>query len=120
MSIRLESHWFISRVYSTAMGANLIKLFFNHYDRNPRLFEGSICDVEELKKMRGRKMRLIEVDGVMVSKIGGPSGIGLWPFDGAKQYYNWASCKHVIEGIKRYAVSELMELFAGLILVDRC
>lgn len=106
MSIRLENHWFISRVYSKAMAQNLLRVLFSHYDRTPDLFEDPNAPtapfMPELKRQRkARNVRLKKLDEQMVSRFGGPQHIGLWPFSGADEYYHWASPKHVIKGIKR-------------------
>jgi predicted alpha/beta-fold hydrolase len=106
MSIKLETHWFISRVYSKAMASNLVKLVFRHYDKNPELFDAPGSATAEwmpiLKKMRYRSNRLKEVDQYMVSRFGGPQGIGLWPFeDGADGYYKWASPDSTIATVQR-------------------
>ena len=104
MSTTLEDHWFTSRVYSSAMGTNLMRMFFIHYDRNPALFKEFGGHLERLREMRGgKRVRLKKVDEVMVSQIGGPRGIGAWPFKGADEYYSWASAKGYIESVKRYA-----------------
>lgn len=110
MSIKLEHHWFISRVYSKAMAQNLLRLTFHHYEQNPDMFEAKDAPTAEymsiLKEIRagkrdGGKIRLKQVDQNMVSRFGGPQGIGLWPFSGADAYYEWASPKNVIHGIRR-------------------
>lgn len=113
MSIKLESHWLISRIYSTAMAQNLLRVFFSHYDANPGIWEdegkagvnveGWNKCLEGLKvlRKRGKGVRLKEVDEFMVSKIGGPRGEGLWPFKGADEYYDWAGSYNKVKGIKR-------------------
>jgi len=110
MSVKLETHWFISRVYSKAMAANLMRVVFTHYDKNPALFDDPESATAEwmpkLKAMRNRGNRLKQVDQYMVSRFGGPQGIGLWPFeDGADGYYKWASPNSTIAGVKRWAAS---------------
>ena len=101
MTIKLETHWFISRVYSPAMGKNLVTLFFKSYDQRPEVFEGSDCGVEVLKGMRSKASKLKAVDDVMVARVGGPKGIGTFPFPSADEYYAWASPKQVLNGVKR-------------------
>ncbi|ORX34833.1 Alpha/Beta hydrolase protein [Kockovaella imperatae] len=113
MSYKLEHHWFISRVYSRAMGLNLINLFFKHYGANPKIWEKSQrlagkvnigveeSVLEKLKTMRKGGFTLKVVDDYMVSKIGGPLGIGAWPFQDAYAYYEWASPKKVVDKVKR-------------------
>ena len=110
MSVKLETHWFISRVYSKAMATNLMRVVFMHYDKNPAMFDHPDSATAEwmpyLKKMRYRGNRLKQVDQYMVSRFGGPQGIGLWPFeDGADGYYKWASANSTISGVKRYVSS---------------
>ncbi|ORY25059.1 Alpha/Beta hydrolase protein [Naematelia encephala] len=104
MSIKLETHWFTSRVYSRAMAQNLLRVFFTHYDRNPAIWDtvdSPVRDcVPQLKKMRKEAVTLKQVDELMTSKIGGPLGVGLWPFAGADEYYKWASPNSLIGGIK--------------------
>lgn len=79
-----------------------MRVFFRHYDRNPAIFKGSGGYVEELLTMRGKNVRLRAVDDALTSQIGGPRGIGLWPFTGADEFYHWGSAKHVINGVRVY------------------
>lgn len=106
MSVRLESHWFISRVYSKAMAQNLLGVLFRHYDRTPEIFDDPNAPtapfMNDLKRLRkDSNVRLKKIDEVMVSRFGGPQNIGLWPFNGADEYYKWASPSQVISGVKR-------------------
>jgi predicted alpha/beta-fold hydrolase len=107
MSLKLENHWFITPVYSRAMAGNLLRVLFSHYDRDPAIFDNPDSPaaeyMERLKRLRKqRKVTLKEVDQVMVSRFGGPQGIGLWPFSGADAYYDWASPNRFISSIKRW------------------
>ncbi len=120
MSITLENHWFKSRVYSRSMGTNLLRLFFKHYDRNSGVFWDVEDSVEGLRGMRGRGVTLKGVDEWMVSKVGGPRGIGLWPFGSADEYYEWASPKTVLQGVKRRAGFLLDLLQPELIYPGHC
>jgi predicted alpha/beta-fold hydrolase len=117
MSIKLETHWFISRVYSRAMAGNLLRLVFHHYDKDPEVFDNPgaptaphMATLKEMRRKGGRRLK--EVDQHMVSRFGGPYGIGLWPFDGADAYYSWASPKNVIDGVKRYV--KRCHVFSGM------
>ncbi|OXG51937.1 anon-23da protein [Cryptococcus neoformans] len=107
MSHKLEDDWFTARVYSSTLGRNVLRLFFKAYDQNPAVFE--VLDspireyIEELKverKNQGARSRLRRIDDLLVSKIGGPRGIGAWPFPSAKEYYDWASPTHVLRGVR--------------------
>ncbi|KAK8845607.1 hypothetical protein IAR55_006323 [Kwoniella newhampshirensis] len=107
MSHRLENDFLIARIYSSALGKNVLKLFFRAYESNPAIFEAEDSPVrdclEDLKRQRknmGIGSRLRKADDMMVSKIGGPRGIGAWPFPSAKEYYEWASPKNVLQGVK--------------------
>ncbi|OCF36347.1 anon-23da protein [Kwoniella heveanensis BCC8398] len=107
MSHKLEHDFFTSRVYSSALGKNVLNLFFKAYDANPAIFEADDSLVKEhlpdLKQQRasmGMSSRLRQVDEVMVCKIGGPRGIGAWPFKGAEEYYKWASPRNLLGGVK--------------------
>lgn len=104
MSVRLETHWFISRVYSRAMALNLFKVVDRHYATSPHLFDKGPMEqfmprIKALKRRRGTTLK--QVDEVLTSKIGGPREIGLWPFKGADEYYAWASPKDLISNIRR-------------------
>ncbi|CAD6576958.1 MAG: hypothetical protein TREMPRED_001829 [Tremellales sp. Tagirdzhanova-0007] len=101
MSDVLENHWFISRVYSQAMATNILRMFSAHYDRDPKMYKNGHPALEELNQMRGRGVRLKAVDEHLASKVGGPSGIGLWPFNSADEYYDYASPYKLIHGVKR-------------------
>lgn len=105
LSHSLEDGWFSSRVYSSALGVNLMKMFFRNYDANPALFEdpknSRVHDVmHEFRRLRdmGSKIRLYMVDEFLTSRVGGPSAP--WPFNGFQEYYNYASSHKVIHNIK--------------------
>ncbi|WVR03567.1 hypothetical protein IAU60_000559 [Kwoniella sp. DSM 27419] len=107
MSHKLEHDWFTSNVYSSTLGKNVLRLFFKAYDANPALFESDrslVRDtIETLKihrKNMGSKTRLRRIDDLMVCKIGGPTGIGAWPFNDAGEYYEWASPRRLLHGVK--------------------
>ena len=104
MSDVLENHWFISRVYSRAMATNIVRMFSAHYERNPEMFKNGHPALERLHHMRGSGVRLIAVDDCLTAQVGGPSGIGLWPFKSADEYYDYASPYKLIHGVKRYVV----------------
>ena len=77
-----------------------------HYNANPGLFDNPDSPtapyMDTIKKMSKKGgVRLKQVDQVMVSRFGGPQGIGLWPFSGADAYYDWASPRKLIHGVKR-------------------
>ena len=106
MSVKLENHWFITPVYSRAMASNLMRVLFSHYDKDPTVFDHPDAPTAEymdrLKQLRKKgKPTLKTVDQLMVSKFGGPSGIGLWPFPSADEYYDWASPNRFISAIQR-------------------
>nr|ODN87572.1 anon-23da protein [Cryptococcus depauperatus CBS 7841] len=106
MSYKLENDWFIARVYSSALAKNVLRLFFRAYDQTPSLFDQSpriapyLSELKKQRKNMGRRSRLKNADDFLISKIGGPEGIGAWPFLGAKEYYDWASPRNVISGVK--------------------
>ncbi|KAL7418672.1 hypothetical protein Q5752_006355 [Cryptotrichosporon argae] len=107
MSRRLEEGWLRPRVYSRALGLNLLRLFRRHYDANPALFKRADSPVRHLLGVladmdRGTlgPVRLKKVDEVMVTKLGGPHGEGAFPFDTADDYYNWASPNKVIHDVQ--------------------
>ncbi|WVQ80965.1 hypothetical protein IAT38_003072 [Cryptococcus sp. DSM 104549] len=107
MSHKLENDWFTARVYSSSLGKNVLRLFFRAYDKTPELFNapGSLVrdhikQLEEQRKTMGVSSRLRNVDDVMVCKIGGPTGIGAWPFPSAQEYYEWASPRRLIGNVK--------------------
>jgi predicted alpha/beta-fold hydrolase len=119
---RLETGWFSSRVYSSAMGQNLARtvgrhvapeIFLTEAERAkaPLLAEKSDLttpwpdlarDVIRLKN-KGRKLRLREFDDVITSKIGGlrKDEGGCFPFKDADDYYEHASSKPFIKGVRR-------------------
>lgn len=104
LSHALEDGWFSSRVYSAALGRNLLKMFFRNYDANPEMFERSDSrikdDIPELRRMQkmGGKVRLRMVDNVMVRHIGGPSPP--WPFKDAWAYYAYAGSHQLLHNVK--------------------
>ncbi|BEI82219.1 hypothetical protein CcaverHIS002_0300870 [Cutaneotrichosporon cavernicola] len=103
LSHALEDGFFSSRLYSRALGANLIKLFFRHYERNPRMWEENerLKDcVPAMKNLRsmGNDVRLKMVDEVLVSNVGGPRPP--WPFNSADDYYQYAGSHQLIHNIK--------------------
>ncbi|KIR31098.1 anon-23da protein [Cryptococcus deuterogattii MMRL2647] len=107
MSHKLENDWFTARVYSSTLGRNVLRLFFKAYDQNPAVFNAPdspirehIEELKEERKNQGMGSRLRRIDDLLVSKIGGPRGIGAWPFPTAKEYYDWASPTHVLSNIK--------------------
>lgn len=103
LSHALEDGWLSSRLYSRALAGNLIKLFFRHYKRNPRMWEESeklrdtVPAMKKLKAM-GKDVRLIMVDEVFTSRAGGPHPP--WPFEGAQAYYKYAGSHQLIHNIK--------------------
>ncbi|KAK6905284.1 anon-23da protein [Kwoniella mangroviensis CBS 8886] len=107
MSHKLDHDWFHSRVYSSALGQNVLKLFFKAYDANPPIFDADDSPVKEFmdelkvqKNNMGSHTRLRKVDDLMVCKIGGPRNIGVWPFKDAEEYYQWASPKRLISRVR--------------------
>ncbi|ODN79060.1 anon-23da protein [Cryptococcus wingfieldii CBS 7118] len=107
MSHKLENDWFTARVYSSTLGKNVLRLFFRAYDRNPAIFDdadsplaGHMGELKKLRKEAGSRTRLRAVDDVLTCKIGGPRGIGAWPFESAAEYYAWASPSNVLSGVK--------------------
>lgn len=104
LSHALEDGWFSSRVYSRALGQNLIRLFFKHYNQNQALWQSPqspirdrIPDMLALKKL-GSKVRLVTVDEVMVTRTGGPQPP--WPFKSALDYYTYAGSHQLIHNIR--------------------
>ncbi|WVQ76121.1 hypothetical protein IAR50_005764 [Cryptococcus sp. DSM 104548] len=107
MSHKLENDWFTARVYSSTLGKNVLRLFFRAYDKNPALFDSAdsplaeyVPELKKLRKKAGSKMRLRGVDDVLTCKIGGPRGIGAWPFPSAAEYYAWANPSKVLRSVK--------------------
>jgi len=104
MSHALEDGWFSSRVYSSALGQNLLRMFFRAYDSNPGVFDAddSRCKdvIEDLRRLRkmGNKVRLRMVDDLLVCRVGGP--IKPWPFANAQAYYEYASSDKLIHNVK--------------------
>lgn len=109
MSDKLENDFVTRTIYSAAMAQNLLRLFFNHYDRDPRVFDGEeshikpfISRLQDMKRgKRGVKVTLKRVDDIMVSKIGGPAKERMWPFRDADEYYKWACPKEWMWNVKR-------------------
>ncbi|CAK9783619.1 unnamed protein product [Cutaneotrichosporon oleaginosum] len=103
LSHALEDGWLSSRLYSRALAHNLIKLFFRHYDRNPLMWEQNAqlkeC-VPAMKHLRslGKDVRLKMVDEMFTARAGGPRPP--WPFDGAKEYYEYAGSAQLIHNIR--------------------
>jgi predicted alpha/beta-fold hydrolase len=104
LSHALEDGWFSSRVYSRALGQNLIRLFFRAYDANPELFEADdsrckdvIQDMRDLRKL-GAGVRLKKVDDVLTTLVGGPSPP--FPFKNADAYYAYAGSHQLIHNVK--------------------
>lgn len=88
------------------MAQNLLRLFFNHYDKNPKVLGGDHSPVKELiptivRMRKKRGLGLKDIDQVMTSQLGGPRGMGLWPFKDADEYYEFASPTNVIAGVRR-------------------
>lgn len=52
---------------------------------------------------KGRHLRLIHFDDLMTAKVGGlhQDKGGVFPLDGSKGYYEWASCNRFVEGVRR-------------------
>jgi predicted alpha/beta-fold hydrolase len=120
---RLETGWFSSRVYSSAMGKNLCRTIGRHVvpdqfvskeerARNPALMESApklqtpypelAQDIIRLKR-KGRHIRLKDFDNIITSKIGGlgKDDGGVFPFKDADDYYRNASSKVFIQHIRR-------------------
>lgn len=108
MSAHLESGILIPFIYSRALGDNLRTLYIALHKKYPGVLDNPKApqarnfhdNLAKLMKM-GSGVRLKAVDDIMVSQIGGPWGVGLWPFDGAAEYYAWASPSNLIHGVKR-------------------
>ncbi|KAL1412997.1 hypothetical protein Q8F55_000746 [Vanrija albida] len=104
LSHALEDGWFSSRVYSNALGSNLVRLFFSHYDKDPAMWEREDSPLKhlipELKRLRGlgRDLRLKMVDDVMTSQLGGPHPP--FPFANADEYYRYAGSHQLIHNIQ--------------------
>lgn len=104
LSHALEDGYLSSRLYSRALGQNLMRLFFKHYNAKKPLWESEqspvrdcIPELQRLKKA-GRKLRLIAVDDVMVTRAGGPQPP--WPFKSAMDYYEYAGSHQLIHNIR--------------------
>lgn len=104
MSHALEDGFFKSRIYSAALGQNLIRMFFRNYDANPDIYEApesrvkdAIPELKELRKL-GSKVRLKQVDNVLTTKCGGP--LGAFPFPDADAYYRYAGTDQHIHNVK--------------------
>lgn len=122
MSRKLDATWFSRNVYSKAMGQNILNIY-RRIMRSPppsaaltpsstrpsspsqaatwvhpiarpdsRLFK----HVDTLAKMKRPLLR--EIDECIVREVGGNTPP--FPFESAESYYEWASPKHKIEGIK--------------------
>lgn len=126
MSRRLDATWFSRNVYSKAMGQNILNIYRRILGSPPpaaaltpsstrppspsdpradgkdwvhpigrpdsRLFK----HVETLAKMKRPLLR--EIDECVVREVGGNSPP--FPFPSAEAYYEWASPKHRLPGIK--------------------
>ena len=128
MSIKLQDHWFTRTVYSKAMAHNLVKLFYRHYEPRPETFDSmtvkmaaqgrdegaegkarvqrhsefkkhGIPAMEKLRKKGGLTLR--DVDDVLTASLGGPPSEGEFPFNGAKEYYEWASPYKLLHNVQR-------------------
>ncbi|KAG8849874.1 hypothetical protein FRB91_009555 [Serendipita sp. 411] len=96
-SERLEGNWFSRRVYSSAMGGNLLRLYKSHA-HSIETFEGSHALKIHSKVLSLESPKLIDIDHVLVSQTGGASPN--WPFPSALEYYRHASSDGVLPGIK--------------------
>lgn len=125
MSRKLDATWFSRNVYSKAMGQNILNIY-RRIMRSPppsaaltpsstrpsspsqaatwvhpiarpdsRLFK----HVDTLAKMKRPLLR--EIDECIVREVGGNTPP--FPFESAESYYEWASPKHKIEGIRMCA-----------------
>lgn len=104
LSHALEDGWFSSRVYSAALGSNLLRLFFRAYNANPEMWQRDdspvkdiIPDLYRLQRM-GREVRLKMVDDVLVTRAGGPQPP--WPFASAVDYYAYAGSHQLIHNVR--------------------
>ncbi len=127
MSIHLESGILIPLIYSRALGDNLRKLYVNITKRYPGILndpqKAQSANYEvNLRKMidMGSAVRLKKIDDIMVSQVGGPWGVGLWPFANADEYYNWASPTRMIHNIKRLVGDSRISSGIGCSLLTAC
>jgi len=119
MSRHLESGILIPLIYSRALGDNLRTLYLALHKKYPGVLDDPKrpesknfkVNLDKLIKM-GSGVRLKAVDDIMVSQVGGPWGVGLWPFENAAEYYAWASPSNLLHGVRRYAF--LFSVHAGL------
>lgn len=100
LSHALEDGWFSSRVYSKALGENLIRMFFRNYDAHPEVEwsaeqQQAAHDLRELQE-KG-PVRLKTVDEVLTRKVGGPQPP--FPFASADAYYEYAGSHKLIENM---------------------
>lgn len=129
MSRRLDATWFSRNVYSKAMGKNILNIYrriissppppaaLTPSSTRPPSPSSSGADapswihpiarpdsllykhVVTLAKMKRPLLR--EIDECVVREVGGNSPP--FPFPSAEAYYNWASPKHRLPGIKMWA-----------------
>ncbi len=103
LSHALEDGFLSSRLYSRALGGNLIKLFFRHYKRNPLMWENNeqlkdcVPGMKQLRAM-GKDVRIKLVDEVLTSRAGGPRPP--WPHNDATAYYRYAGSHQLIHNIR--------------------
>ncbi len=90
------------------MGKNLLRLFHRNIptissqlSSHPDLSD--TAEVVAQLTAKGRHLRLRDVDDVLTCKFGGlrKEHGGVFPFEGAQEYYEWASSQRFIGGIKR-------------------
>lgn len=100
LSHALEDGWFSSRVYSKALGENLIRMFFRNYDAYPEIAwsETQRQAAADLKQLQEKgPVRLKTVDEVLTRKVGGPQPP--FPFSSADEYYAYAGSHQLIENV---------------------
>lgn len=100
LSHALEDGWFSSRVYSKALGENLIRMFFRNYDAHPEIkwTDSQRQAATDLKKLQDKgNVRLKTVDEVLTIKVGGPQPP--FPFACADDYYTYAGSHKLIENV---------------------
>jgi predicted alpha/beta-fold hydrolase len=103
MSVRLESHWLISRIYSAALGKNVAKVYTNAVRARKDVWEDSGAEeqLEIFKRLSRRGARLVQIDETMTRHFGEPRGEGLWPFKSAADFYAYASSKTHLGSVAR-------------------
>jgi predicted alpha/beta-fold hydrolase len=111
----LETGFISSRLYSSAMGKNLIRVMkrnippiADQFEANPELSHIA-SEVDKLSR-RGRHLRLKDVDECLTCHVGGmrKDRGGPFPLDGADDYYQWASSARFIKGVKRSVRREMI------------